>query len=274
MLMSCEEDEDKVIQTDLSTEADQLFSISKDWNESLYFAMISWEEYQKMDTLSLPNCPDILLDEYAKEVTLDFISSSLCLQSGDYERSGKLIIKFDTTVQSPTNKWTMKYEDYRFGSNTLEGIRNFSSDDSLLISEEFTDLVEITENELSTEFSGKFLHTKSYVSDSLTTDSLTTDSLNFRLLKSFTSIGSVQGVNAAGRDFEIIIDAPVSHSISCYQQNEIVSYTGKENWIVSRSGNSEVFYSVTYEQLVDSCKVAVNAILPDGKKLLLNPIAQ
>lgn len=270
--MSCEEDEDKVIQTDLPTEAAELFSVSKDWSESLYFAMISWEEYQQIDTVGLPNCPDILLDEYTKEVTLDFLASTECEQTGDYSRSGKLIIKFDTTAQSPNKKWTMEYEDYRFGSNTIEGIRSFSSDDSLQILEEFTEIIERTENDLSTLFSGKFLHTKTYGIDSLKTDSLTNDSLSISTeLKSFSSLGNIKGVNAAGRDFEITINNPLKHSISCYQQNEILPNTGKENWFVSRGGNSEVNYTTTYEPLLEDCKVAVNTILPDGRKLLLNP---
>ncbi|MEB2776053.1 hypothetical protein SYJ56_12090 [Algoriphagus sp. D3-2-R+10] len=272
ILMSCEEDEDKVIQTDLPTEADQLFSISTDWSESLYFAMISWEEYQQMDTVGLPSCPDIIINEDTKEITLNFLGTTACVQSGEYDRSGKLIIKFDTTAQSPNKNWTMEYEDYQFGSNALEGIRNFSSDDSLQILEEFTEIIERTENDLSTEFSGKYIHTKTYVIDSLTTDSLTNDSLLISTeLKSFSSVGSIKGVNAAGRAFEITIDNPITHSISCYQQNEILPNTGKENWFVSRGGNSEVNYSTTYEQLLEDCKVAVNTILPDGRKLLLNP---
>ncbi|WP_057938674.1 hypothetical protein [Algoriphagus resistens] len=275
MLMSCEEDEDKVIQTDLPVEAAQLFSTSSNWNESLYFAMISWEEYQQMDTLGLPNCPDILLDEYTKEVTLDFLSSTICVQTGEYTRSGKLIIKYDTTAQSPTKKWTMEYEDYRFGSTTIEGIRNFSSDDSLQISEEFIALTARTENELSTTFSGEFLHTKYYAIDSLTTDSLTIDSLSTSpKLISFSSVGGIKGINAAGREFEITIANPLTHSILCYTQNEILPSTGIENWQVSRGENSEVSYTTTYETLPEDCKVAANTILPDGRKLLLNPVTE
>src|SRR5690606_13757871 len=143
----------------------------------------------------------------------------------------------------------------------------FSSDDSLLISEEFTELIEKTENELSTEFSGKFLHTKTYFSesiptdsiptdsiptDSIPTDSIPTDSLSNDTLAippfiSFTSTGRIQGVNAAGRDFEITIDSPIQHSITCYQQNEILPSVGKSSWFVSRGGTSEVSYDVTYE---------------------------
>ncbi len=264
--MSCEEDEDKVIQTDLTKEAAELFSISKDWNESLYFAMLSWEQYQQLDSVGLPSCPVISLDEKAKEVTLDFLSNTVCDQAGEYARSGRLIIKFDTTTISPIKKWTMEYDEYRFGSNSIEGIRSFSSEDSLQVSEEFIEIIERTQAELSSEFSGKFLHTKDYLSDSLTTDSLRIHSL-----LSLTSVGRITGVNAAGRDFEITMDTPVIHSISCYQQNEILPSNGKENWFVARRENSEVTYTVTYEPLLEDCKVSATAILPDGRKLLLNP---
>lgn len=256
ILMSCEEDVDKILQTDLSTEAAELFSISKDWNESLYFAMISWEEYQQLDTIGLSSCPDIILDKITQEVTLNFLSSSDCIQTGIYGRSGKLIIKYDTTLLNPNQSWTMTYDNYTFGSNSIEGIRTFSSDNPLQVAEEFIGLIEKTEKELSTEFSGKFIHTKSFFSDTLV---------------SFTSLGRIKGINAVGRDFEITTDSPVIHNISCYQQNEILPTTGKGNWFVSRGGTSEVSYTVTYESLLEDCKVAVNANLPDGKKLRLNP---
>lgn len=261
-MTSCEEDEDKVIQTDLPTEAAQLFSISTDWNESLYFAMLSWEEYQQIDSVALPSCPEVSLDKDTKEVTLNFLASTTCAQTGEYGRSGKLVIKFDTTVTSPARKWTMRYDDYFFGTRAISGTRTFSSeDDSLQVSEEFADLIEKTENELSTEFEGKFLHTRLFSKDSSARDSLS----------GLASTGRITGVNAAGRAFEIAIETPVLHNISCYTQNEILPSSGLENWFVSRKGNSEAIYSVSYEALLGDCSVSANATLPDGKKLLLNP---
>ncbi len=272
LLVSCKEDEDKVIHTDLPAEADQLFGISQDWNESLYFAMLQWEDYMQMDSLGLPSCPDIILDSMTKEVILDFVSSTECTQSGSFTRSGKLIIKYDTTNQYSDKKWSMEYVDYKFDTRSLDGIRYFSNTDSMHVSEEFTDLVERTENGLSTEFSGKFLHTKSIVIDSLATDSLSSDSATYRpKLTSFSSIGRITGVNAAGRDIEITMDAPVTHSVECYERNEILPSIAKESWIVSRGGTSRVTYSVQYEQLTEACQVTAIATLPDGKQLLLNP---
>ncbi len=255
ILMSCEEDEDKVIQTDLLLEAGQLFSSSKVWNESLYFAIISWEEYQQMDTLSLPGCPEITIDDNTKEVTLNFLSGADCPLAGKYERSGKLVIKFHSTAVSTTKKWTMEYIDYFFGTSSIKGIRTFSSDNSLLVSEDFTNIIKKTDQELNTEFSGKFIHTKTFINNALS---------------SFISVGRIKGVNAAGRDFEISIENPLRHMLTCYQQNEILPNTGKENWLVSRGGNSEVNYSCTYE-LLEDCTISATAILPDGRKLLLNP---
>ena len=256
ILMSCEEDEDKVIQTDLPTEANELFNISKAWNESLYFALISWEEYQKLDSLNLPSCPTIQLDENNKKVTLGFLSSNTCDQSGEFTRKGKIIIAFDTTAANPNRKWSMKYDEYIFGTDSIKGIRNFSSEDALVFSEEFDEISNKTDKNLTTEFSGKFVHTKTFIKDSLV---------------SLSSVGRITGTNPAGRNFQIILDSPVKHSISCYQQNEILPNSGKENWYVARGGNSEVSYLTTYELLVDGCRSAVNTMLPDGRKLLLNP---
>ena len=206
--MGCSEDEDKVIQTDLPTEAAQL-----------YFAMISWEEYLQMDTVGLarlPSCPDIFLDEAAREVTLQFSSSTECSQTGAYDRKGKLIIKFDTTLLSPAKRWVMEYDGYYFGTKSIEGTRTYSSDDSIQVSEEFTEIIERSENGLSTVFSGKFIHAKTFLSDTLEIDSLSADSLVFvESLSSLTSMGRIQGINATGRDFEITMETPITHVISC-----------------------------------------------------------
>ncbi len=255
ILMSCEEDEDRVIQTDLFLEAGQLFNSSKVWNESLYFALITWDEYQQIDTLSLPGCPEISIDENTKEVTLNFLSGADCPQAGKYVRSGKLVIKFHSTAVSPTKKWTMEYVDYFFGKSSIKGIRTFSSDNSLLVSEDFTNIIKKTDQELNTEFSGKFIHTKTLINNTFS---------------SFTSVGRIKGINAAGRDFEINIESPLRHMLTCYRQNAILPNTGKENWFVSRGGNSEVNYTCTYE-LLEDCIISATAILPDGRKLLLNP---
>lgn len=256
ILISCGEEEDKDITTDMSIEASQLFNISKVWNESLYFAMISWEDYQLQDSLKLPGCPQISINDNTKEVTLNFLASTTCDQAGEYGRSGKLIIKYNQLVSISSRMWTMEYEDYFFGTNSIKGIRTFSSDDSLQVSENFTEIIEKTENDLSSIFHGKFIHTKSYVADSLT---------------AFVSLGRIEGRNAAGRDFEITMDSPVKHNISCYQQNLILPYSAKENWAVARAGSSEANYILTYESQLEECKVFANAILPDGRKLLLNP---
>jgi hypothetical protein len=253
--MSCVEDEEKVIQTDLPTEAAELFSIADDWNESLYFAMISWERYLQLDTTGLPGCPTILIDEKTKKVTLDFLPSTTCIQTGKYKRSGQLIIKFDTIAVSPLKKWTMEYDNYFFETNSLSGIRKFSSTNEINVLEEFTDIIERTEKDLKSEFSGTLQHTKGWVADTLS---------------SFTSSGKISGINAAGRDFELTTASEFLYSVSCFQQNEILPKMGKANWLVCRGINSSVTYSVTYESLIEDCKVAVNAILPDGKKLLLN----
>ncbi|PZX59267.1 hypothetical protein LV84_01297 [Algoriphagus ratkowskyi] len=255
MLLSCEEDEYKVIQTDLPKEAAELFNISKGWNESLFFALMSWEQYQQIDSVGLPSCPDILLDQTSKKVTLNFLSSTACIQTGSYARGGKLIIQFDTTAESSSQKWTMEYEDYNFESNAIEGIRTFTSNDKINVLEEFSEMTERTANELSTIFSGTFIHKKAFSQNAFS---------------SFTSSGEIIGINAAGREFEIKIATPLFRSIACYQQNEILPSAGKSNWLVSRGGNSKVTYIATYEPLPETCKVVVNAILPDGKKLLLN----
>ncbi len=149
----------------------------------------------------------------------------------------------------------MEYENYFFESKSIKGNRVFLSNNGADVLEEFSGINESTESDLHAEYSGAVQHTLTMDGDSLI---------------SFTSTGEINGVNAAGRDFEISIVSTLVNSAYCFQQNEILPNTGKANWVVSRGGDSNVTYTVTYEQLIEECKVAVNAILPDGKKLLLN----
>ncbi len=62
-LIACKEDDDRVISTDLPTEASQLFVVSNAWSEVLFFTQISFDQYSSGDTLKLPGCPEILIDE-------------------------------------------------------------------------------------------------------------------------------------------------------------------------------------------------------------------
>ncbi|EAZ79115.1 hypothetical protein [Algoriphagus machipongonensis] len=254
-LFSCQEAEDKHISTDLPTEATQLFELSTAYSESLYFGLLSFEEYLAMDSTSiLPGCPAFEVSEETKTVTLDFDAATECEQSGTYERSGKLIVKF-SLAETPSSHWILEYDDYTFQKTKLRGIRNFRKSDTGEITESFDPITQVTENELTSIYSGFMTHQKAEtVSNSL----------------GIISGGTISGRNAAGRDFSITIPDERLMLTSCFQSNQLIPVNGSETWIIQRGNDRQVIHKLTYE-LIDSCQVAANVILSDGRKLLLNP---
>lgn len=252
---SCQEDADKVIGTDLPQEALQLFETSKAWSESLYFGLLSFEEYQAMDSTStLPGCPSLLIEDDTKKVILDFNSENECDQSGTLTRSGKLILEFSIS-STPTANWAMSYDNYSFEGDTIRGIRNFSSENGNEITEFFNPLTIKTQKDLTTKLTGNLKHTKApLISNSI----------------GIMSGGTMEGMNPVGR--EISIDIPFDRLMltTCFQKNELIPVAGTETWTIGRGVGKQVTHQLTYE-LIDSCQVAANVLLPDGRQLLLNP---
>ncbi|MBN3582896.1 hypothetical protein JYB64_10915 [Algoriphagus aestuarii] len=255
LVSGCQEDADKVISTDLPQEALQMFDTSKAWSESLYFGLLTFEEYLAMDSTSiLPGCPSLLIEQDTKKVILDFDSENPCDQAGDYSRSGKLILEFSLS-NIPTSNWAMSYDQYVFEGDTIRGIRNFSSKNSNEILEMFNPLTIKTQKSLTTKLTGSLTHRKAAsISNSI----------------GIMSGGTMTGVNAVGREFEIEIPFDRLMLSSCFQKNELIPVAGTENWTVARGSNKQVSHQLTYE-LIDSCQVAANVRLPDGRHLLLNP---
>lgn len=253
LFIGCQEDADKVIGTDLPTEAAQLFKISTAWSESLYFALLTFEEYQALESAnSLPGCPNLIIENDTRKVFLDFDNENECLQSGLKKRSGRLIIEF-SLVGGITPRWILEYENYSFDGNRIRGIRTFRKEGANDIIENFNPITFKTEKELTTVFSGNLKHTKG-LSNSI----------------GIISGGNISGTNVAGREFSIEIPYDRLMLSICFQNNELIPVAGTETWSIARGSNKKVIHQLKYE-LIDSCNVAANVLLSDGRQLLLNP---
>ncbi|MEN2281543.1 hypothetical protein AAGF08_05340 [Algoriphagus sp. SE2] len=253
LLTSCQEDADKVIRTDLPAEAAQLFNISEGWSESLYFALLTFEEYQALEsTSSLPGCPNLIIENDTRKVFLDFDNENECLQTGTKKRSGKLIIEFSLSG-GITPTWILEYENYSFNGISMRGIRTFRRNSPNDITENFDPITFKTTKDLTTVFSGNLTHSRG-LSNSI----------------GIISGGNITGINPAGREFSVEIPNDRLMLSTCFQNNELIPVTGTEIWEISRGSNKKVTHQLKYE-LIDSCKVAANVLLPDGRQLLLNP---
>lgn len=253
-LVSCKEDEDRVISTDLPTEASQLFVVSNAWSEAIFFSQISIEQYSNADSLYLPGCPEILVDKTAERVTLTFDPETACEQTGTSKRSGKLILDLAQS-DSENSVWFLEYENYTFEDASIDGIRTFSKNSSGEITETFETLTHKTKNELTHQFGGDLTHTLSLVNG---------------ILVGLNSNGIINGKNPAGRNFTFVLSETRELLFSCFQDNQLFPVAGKETWQVSRSETAQVVYNLTYESK-ENCNVEAYVLLPDERRLLLNP---
>lgn len=253
-LNACKEDEDRVISTDLPTEASQLFIVSKAWSEAIFFTQISFDQYSNAESLDLPGCPEILVDKTAKQVTLTFDPGSTCEQTGTSKRSGKLILNLAQS-DSENPIWFLEYENYTFQDASINGIRTFTKNPSGVINETFATLTHKTKNELTHQFGGNLTHTLSLING---------------VVVGLNSKGMINGRNPAGRNFIFDFSEKRELLFSCFRDNQLFPVAGKEAWQVSRSETAQVMFNLTYEWK-ENCKVEAYVVLPDGRRLLLNP---
>lgn len=253
-LIACKEDEDRVISTDLPTEASQFYVVSNAWNEAIFFTQLSFDQYSNADSLQLPGCPEILLEKNAKRVTLTFDSDSNCEQSGKSKRSGKLIL--DLAQSDSSNPiWFLEYENYTFEGASLDGIRIFTKNSTGIVNETFETLTHKSKNELTHQFGGNLTHTPTLVNGEVV---------------GLNSKGLISGRNPAGRNFIFEFSDMRESLFSCFLDNQLLPVAGKEIWKVSRSETSQVVYNLTYDSK-ENCKVEAYVLLPDERRLLLNP---
>ncbi len=254
ILLACQEDEDKIIQTDLTIEASQLFDISTDWGESLYFAMLSWEDYQQINPRQLPGCPIISLDQALRQVTLEFRSDTTCIKSGKTIRTGSLLLDFPQNNQIGQS-WIMEYQGYTFNQDSLKGNRRFTKKSLNTIEEHFENMVLTTNKAVNSTFSGNLTHT------------ITRQKLE---LVGFSTMGNLSGVNPAGRDFHIEFTNPRQTLVACSKENEILPLSGRESWRISRGLNNTVNHQISYES-TGNCQVNAKVTLSDNRNLILTP---
>jgi hypothetical protein len=254
LFFSCEEDEDRNFQTNLSQEANQLFGISTAWGESLYFGLLNFEDFSQIPSTELPGCPGVLIETAEKRIILTFDPTNVCEQSGKVKRTGKLILQYPL-ISTNSSPRTLTYKDYTFRNDTIRGTREFSITALNQVKETFVNLKTTSKKDLNSTFSGILIH------------SLT--KLRIKLI-GFSSSGSISGTNSTGRTFSIEISSPRQSLATCFSQNEILPIAGKEKWIVDRGQSRVVIHSINYETS-GSCGVTAKVTLSDGRNLLVIP---
>ncbi|NVJ85133.1 MAG: hypothetical protein HWE15_02450 [Algoriphagus sp.] len=250
---SCQEDTDRVIHTDITVEATQLLQTSSNWGESLFFAMLDFEDYRQMESEYLPGCPEIQISDGDRRVTIDFSNKKGCDGEDKTFRSGKIILDF-SQQSGFLSFWTMRYENYSFKNFKISGERRFSFVNLTQIKETFENLTFESEKEVRTVISGEFNHSTI---------------LSGGLLTGIRTSGSLEGTNPVGRSISMILQAPREEKVECFLTDEPgLPNSAIEIWEISRTSPQTISHSLFYSS-TNPCLVQVEALLSDGRRLQL-----
>lgn len=255
---ACDSDVERRLSTDLQVEGTELFNISLAFEESLYFALLTLEDYRvaQRDSLSLPGCPKLTVDLEASQVQLTFEANPAC-ESRKLDRKGTIVIDFVRNTLTESRK-VLSYENYSFKNLTLNGERTFltarnGSPNSIM--ENFESVQLTNARGSSSRISGTFSHQLQ---------------LSNRQLIGFTSIGQLTGINTVGRNFSMEQTTPRQYSVSCLRAGHILSQQGVERWTISRGQNSPAVNHTMVFEFVETCVGRANLALSDGRVLVFS----
>jgi hypothetical protein len=255
ILSSCNGDIDKEISTDLQFEGNEIFDISLSLQESLYFPFQTIDYYRMADSLSIPGCPSVTIDELSRKVTLEFTVKKECVNSLYIPRSGKIHLQYitNTVLESTVS---IEYENYIVKGMRIEGKREFKRANSLLNpnrrTETFQDLFIINENNSSSRIDGNITHQLV---------------IQNGILSGFSSTGEIEGRNIAGRPIKMSQTIPKNYNISCIQSGFIMPSQGSEEWQIFRNETQATKHKLVYT-LEDQCNAIATVTLEDGRLMV------
>ncbi|WP_291777689.1 hypothetical protein [Cecembia sp.] len=252
ILFACNPDIDKDITTDLQVEGNEIFRVSFALEESYLFAFQNLDAYRNADTLSLPGCPDILINETDRKVTLDFDVERDCPRGNTIERKGKIHLEFlqPGTFERIT---LISYEDYEVKNFRIEGSREFRQ---LLNfnrrTESFSDLLILDQFGSSTRVNGEYEFTLSFTNSTLS---------------EFEVTGSLNGRNITGRPIRMEPNNPKKYQASCILSGQHLPNTGRETWRIFRNTTLATTHNLNYEADSD-CQNKAIVNLSDGRQVI------
>lgn len=255
LMGSCFGDIDKDISTDLQFEGNEIFDISLSLEESLFFPFQSLDYFRLAESLEIPGCPDVNIDETLKKVTLAFSVKKECVNSLYVPRSGKIHLQYitNTALESTVS---VEYEDYIVRGIKIKGKRDFKRANSLLNpnrrAETYQDLFIIDENNSSSRINGSFTHQLVFFNGILT---------------AFSSTGQIEGRNKAGRAINMTQTATKNYNVTCIKSGYLLPFQGSEEWQIFRNETQATKHKLVYT-LEDQCNATATITLQDGRLMV------
>jgi hypothetical protein len=255
VMSSCSSDIDKNITTDLQVEGNEIFNVSFTLEEAYFFAFQTLDNYKMADTLDIPGCPSITINEEIRKVTLEFDSLRECSNSASLLRSGKIHIQYLNTnnLESTTR---LEYENYKVRDVKVEGKRDFKQVRSLVNpnrrSEVFTDLYLINEFQSSTRINGNYEFQLNFLNGTLS---------------EFLCSGSAEGRNITGRPIVMNPAVNKKYLVDCILSGNYLPVQGSEKWQIFRNETGSTTHTMVYETIPE-CKNSGTLTLHDGRVMV------
>ena len=253
ILVSCSNDVERAITTDLQVEGRELFRTSLALEEGLRYAFYSFEEYHQALTDTLPGCPLIEISEFEQKVKLTFSNDPNC-PSQKVRRTGVINLDF-FSFNLRDRRVLLRYEDYQVNDFKIQGERVFDSfsngDNQNSWMESFEDLVILDQFDNSTKITGNYEHQLLKVDNRI---------------QSFTSSGNLSGRNLTGRPLRMTQIAPRQYVINCLDEGFVIARAGEEVWEIFRTSDRSLAHRLTLS-IEDICNTKVAIQLSDGRLL-------
>ena len=255
LMGSCFGDIEKDISTDLQFEGNEIFDISLSLEEYLFFPFQTLDYFLLTESLDIPGCPDVTVDERLKKVTLDFSEKEECTYSPFVQRLGKIHLQFisNSGLESTVR---LEYEDYSVQGMKIEGIRDFKRSNSLLNpnirTETFQDLLILNKINSSSRINGNYTYQLVLLNGILT---------------GFSRTGEIEGRNIAGRPIKMTQTAAKSYTVSCIKNGLLLPGQGSENWQVFRNETQATEHKLVYTS-EQQCNATATITLNDGRLMV------
>ncbi|MCH7408286.1 hypothetical protein MM239_02675 [Belliella sp. DSM 111904] len=258
-ISSCSNDIDKEITTDVQVEANEIFEISLAIEESLRFALYSFDDFKNNGSTSILGCPLIEVSEEDMNVKLTFVAieTENCTTK-KIERTGFIKLSY-AGLESDNGLVALEYDDYKVRGKRLEGKRTFEEvvglGNTRRISESFEDLVITDEDDNTSKVDGNYQYQVQYLNDSIST---------------ISSSGNLIGRNKTGRTIKMQQTSPRVYRKECLNEGIVIASSGIETWEISRTPSQSVAHTLTFSQ-GEACQSTASIRLNDGRVLNFNP---
>jgi hypothetical protein len=256
LLTACLGDAEKNISTDQQVEGTEIFRITQSLEESLFFALQSFEYYKTVAPETLPGCPAVTVNDANRSISLVFSANSTCTNNANTPRTGRILLQYITRSVLESSV-VLTYDNYFFKGNAIEGLREFRRLTSIVNpnrrTEIFENLIIRNEKNSSSRLNGSFVHQVTFQNTNLT---------------QFSSGGTIEGRNIAGRAIKMTQGTLKNYEVACILAGTLMPKQGSESWEIAHSAGQLFTHNLSYTG-ENPCRSTATLKLQDGRVMVV-----